>query len=116
MAFTRYLSEEMINALNEEYRREAGWWRVLADHPDTLIAIRNNCVNVYRNGCSIAQVEQNKSSGRLDVSVHYKFLLKKNIENPYISCADGSPGITRPDELLFHLYVISAIFFIGLTH
>lgn len=99
MAFTKYLSEEMINALNEEYRREAGWWRVLADHPDTLIAIRNKYLNVYRNGCNIAKVAQ-RTDGELTISVHYKFLLKKKIPHPFVSCTNGSPEIADPNELL----------------
>lgn len=99
MAFTRYLSEEMITALNEEYRREAGWWRVLADHPDTLIAIRNKYINIYRNGCSIAKVQQ-RTNGTLAISVHYKFLLRKKIPRPFISCTNGSPEIADPSELL----------------
>lgn len=99
MTFERDLTESMIATLNEEYSRNGGWWRVLADHPDTLIAIRNKYLNVYRNGCSIAQVEQSTDGG-LAISVHYKFLLKKTVDPLYYPCPDGSPAIPNPRTLL----------------
>jgi hypothetical protein len=98
MAFARNLSEKMVAALNEEYTKEAGWWRVLADHKDTIIAIRNNSLNVYRNGCNIAKVEQH-TNGSLTISVHYKFLLKKKLIQPYILCGNGSPEIADPGSV-----------------
>ena len=91
MALERNLSPELVDALKKEYAKQDGWWRILADDKDTLIAIRNNYLNVYRNGCSIAKVEY--SNGKLAVGVHYKFLLKKTIDHPYIQCDDGHPFI-----------------------
>ena len=81
--FTKYLSQAMIDALNKEYKN-GGWWRALADHEDTFIAIRDGYLNVYRNGCSIAMVDYYEQSDELRAGIHYKYLLKKNIEDPYI--------------------------------
>jgi len=89
MTFQKHLPPEMVTALNKEYENKNEWWRVLAGDPDTLIAIRNDYLNVYRNGCSIAKVEQDADGQR--ASVHYKFLLKKKIDEPYIPCVNGSP-------------------------
>src|SRR5216684_2617381 len=97
MAFDRNLSPDFVIALNREYEKQ-GWWHVLANHEDTLIAIRDNYLNVYRNGCSIAKVEY-EANGNLAVSVHYKFLLKKKITKPYISCGNGSPDIKDPGKI-----------------
>ena len=86
MAFEREISDEMINALNDEYKK-GGWWHKLADHEDTVIAIRDSYMNVYYNGCNIAKVEFKK--GKLKASIHYKYLLKKEINSPYIEQNDG---------------------------
>ncbi len=86
MAFNREIKDEMIDALNKKYEDENGWWRKLADHEETLIAIRDGYLNVYYNGCNIAKVEfKNK---KLKASIHYKYLLKKEINNPYIEQND----------------------------
>jgi hypothetical protein len=82
MAFDREVSDEMINALNKKYEDENEWWRKLADHDDTLIAIRQKYLNVYCNGCNVAKVEY--KNNKLKASIHYKYLLKNNIKNPYI--------------------------------
>jgi hypothetical protein len=87
MAFDREISDEMIHALNLEYEKgKDGWWRKLADHDDTLIAIRDKYLNVYYNGCNVAKVEFNNK--KLKARIHYKYLLKNNIKNPYIEQKD----------------------------
>lgn len=91
MSFKKSLSPQMIAALNQEYEN-GGWWRTLADEKETLIAIRDQYLNVYRNGCSIAVVSFVK--GKLVASIHYKFLLKKKASpRPYVPCIDGVPQI-----------------------
>jgi hypothetical protein len=92
MEFDRRLSVEMITALNHEYDREASGWRVLADHHDVFIAVRNNYLNVYRKGCSIAKIEPR--SGSLVASMNYKFLLKKSAPNSsYVDRHEGAPTV-----------------------
>jgi hypothetical protein len=98
MLFERNLSEDMIETLNEEYKKKHGWWYKLADHKDTLIAIRNHYLNVYRNGCSIAKIEH--TNGALSISVNYKFLLRKKMKPLYVLCPNGSPEIRNPSNLL----------------
>ncbi|NMM36001.1 MAG: hypothetical protein HHJ09_00605 [Glaciimonas sp.] len=88
MIFKRTLTEPMIQALNTEYEN-GGWWKNLADDKETLIAIRDQYLNVYRNGCSIAKV--GFKNGELLAETHYKYLLTKNFPQPYIKCKDGEP-------------------------
>lgn len=96
MAFDREISGEMINALNDEYKKD-GWWRKLADHDDTLIAIRDKYLNVYYNGCNVAKIEfKNK---KLKASIHYKYLLKKEIDSPYIEQNDDGFKIASHADL-----------------
>jgi hypothetical protein len=97
MVFDRNLTKEMVEILNSEYKNERGWWRKLADNPDTLIAIRNNYLNVYRHGCSIARIKR-REDGELAIGVHYKFLLKMKIAEPYIRCPKGCPEILNPQD------------------
>ncbi|MCX7098572.1 MAG: hypothetical protein NTV43_11790 [Methylococcales bacterium] len=97
MAFDREISDEMINALNKQYEDENSWWRKLADHDDTLIAIREKYLNVYFNGCNVAKVElKNK---KLKASIHYKYLLKNKIKSPYIEQIDKEFKITKHADL-----------------
>lgn len=81
----------MIDALNTEYEK-CGWWKTLADDKETLIAIRNQYLNVYRNGCSIAELRF--KNDQLAASIHYKYLLTKESSKPYVNCIDGEPQIT----------------------
>jgi len=97
MAFDREISDEMIDTLNKKYADENGWWRKLADDPDTLIAIRDRYLNVYCNGCNLAKVEYKNS--KLKAGIHYKYLLKNKIEtNPYINQKGGEFEINRHAE------------------
>jgi hypothetical protein len=99
MTFARNLEPTFVTALNDEYQKnKKGWWHVLADDTDTLIAVRNNFLSVYRNGCSIAKIEH--INGIFVVSVHYKFLLKKTIPHAYIPCTNGYPEIKEPYEII----------------
>lgn len=100
MTFKRYLSPEMTTALDREYSKENSWWCTLTDHEDTLIAIRDGYLNVYRNGCNLAKVEFR--NGSLVASIHYKFLMKKNINSPYIACSEGRPQITNTSDLFIN--------------
>lgn len=90
MIFKRALAAPMIEALNAEYNK-GGWWKALADDKDTLIAIRDQYLNVYRNGCNLAKVSY--SDGKLVANIHYKYLLAKKIPKPYVDCIGGVPQI-----------------------
>jgi len=97
MAFDREIPDGMIDALNEIYKDENSWWRKLADHDDTLIAIRDKYLNVYYNGCNVAKVEfKNK---QLKASIHYKYLLKNKIKSPYIEQKDSGFEIASHADL-----------------
>lgn len=92
MSFKRALAAPMVEALNAEYDK-GGWWKTLADDKETLIAIRDQYLNVYRNGCNLAEVRY--ANGKLVAKIHYKYLLIKKSPKPYVSCIDGIPQINN---------------------
>ena len=91
MPFSRAISKDLISALNQQWEIPNSWWHRLAENQDYVVALRDDYLNVYRNGCNIARVSLNR--GQLEAQIHYKFLLKNNASNPYISCTDGIPKI-----------------------
>jgi hypothetical protein len=103
MAFARDLRSTLIYALNEEYKRADSWWRALTENLDVFIAIRDDSLNIYRNGCSIAKVHLNNE--HMTVSVHYKFLLKKAIRSPYVALVNGRIPQNMP--LLYEVLIVS---------
>lgn len=84
--FDRGLDEELVDALNGEYGKD-GWWRKLIDDNDTFVAIRDNRVNVYYRGCSLAEVWL--ESGAVVGQTHYKYRLRPSVDAPYVRFEDG---------------------------
>ena len=80
--FDRGLDDEFVKALNCEYAK-GGWWRTMVDDKDLFVAIRDNKVNVYYRGCSLAEVRM--ESGAVVGRTHYKYLLRPSLDgNPYV--------------------------------
>jgi hypothetical protein len=71
MPFKRHLERRFIEELCRIYADEHSWWHALARDADVFIAIRNNAINAYAAGASIARIEWN---GGLQLRVHRKFL------------------------------------------
>ena len=85
--FDRRLDKEFVDALNREYGK-GGWWRRLVDDKDLFVAIRDNKVNVYYHGCSLAEVRM--ESGAVVGRTHYKYLLRPSLGvDPYVRFEDG---------------------------
>ena len=84
--FNRGLDDDFVKALNHEYGKD-GWWRKLVDDNDTFVAIRDNRVNVYYCGCSLAEVWM--ESGAVVGQTHYKYLLRPSANSPYVRFEDG---------------------------
>lgn len=76
--FSRGLNDGLVEALNREYGKEDGWWRKLVDDKDTFVAIRDDRVNVYCRGCSLAEVWM--ESGKVVGQTHYKYLLRPTVD------------------------------------
>ena len=58
--FNRGISDEFLEALNNEYKK-GGWWRNLVDDEETLVAIRENYLNVYYRGNSLLKLDYTSS-------------------------------------------------------
>lgn len=71
--FKRGLTDDFVCKLNDLYGQEKSWWKELVDDPDTFVAIRDNYVNVYYQGASLALVQPSGSG--VAARVHYKYLL-----------------------------------------
>lgn len=84
--FSRGLDDDFVTALNREYG-EDGWWRKLVDDKETFVAIRDNRVNVYYCGCSLAEVWM--ESGKVVGRTHYKYLLRPSADAPFVRFEDG---------------------------
>ena len=84
--FNRGLSPEFVEALNDEYAKN-GWWRAMVDDTDLFVAIRDDRVNVYYRGCSLADVWM--ESGQVVGQTHYKYLLRPWVEPAYIRFDEG---------------------------
>ena len=93
--FSRGLDDEFVEALNREYAKD-GWWRRFVDDPELFVAIRDNRVNVYWRGCSLAEVRL--EAGEVVGRTHYKYLLRPSMDAPYVEFAEGAyrmPGNTQ---------------------
>jgi hypothetical protein len=93
--FRRNLSDEFICELGELYEEKTSWWYSLVNDPQVFVAIRNDAINAYAGGASIARITWN--SGRLRLEVHLKFLVLPNmttIKSPYINLLE-----TRQDPI-----------------
>ena len=86
--FSRGLDDAFIDALNEEYDK-FGWWCRLVDDPDVFIAIRDNYVNAYYRGCSLAKLSWQAQDKAIVGAVHYKYLLHPSAPNEYVEVVDG---------------------------
>jgi len=70
--FDRGLDDEFAECLNTEYAR-GGWWRAFVDDRKLFVAIRDNRLNVYYRGCSLAEIwcEKGAVVGRTTTSTFY---------------------------------------------
>ena len=92
--FKRGLDEAFVNALNEQYARgKDGWWRQFVDDKELFLAIRDNHVHVYYQGCRLIEVKRQKN-GKLAANTHYKYLLRPEMEKEYVDVVvDGKPSV-----------------------
>ena len=83
MQFTRTLSSQFINSLNDLYTDEKSWWRKIADDKNIFILIRNNELRVQANGGLLLQINQNLQ-GNIVCKIHEDFLSLRSEKNPYV--------------------------------
>lgn len=108
-AFSRYLVDGFVDALNAAYGDSSGgWWRNLADDRDVFVAIRGGYLNAYYKGNSLIRLDL--KGGKLSGAVHYKYLLKPSFELEYVSVVDGRPKVQEHgDFFLSDLSDISSL-------
>ena len=97
-AFNRGLDEAFVEALNEQYeKKEAGWWSQFVDDTELFLAIRDNAVHVYYQGCRLIEVAWN---GEIVANTHYKYLLRPKVKPKYVDVVDGEPRIGNASAYL----------------
>ncbi|MDE0029245.1 MAG: hypothetical protein OXU42_07590 [Deltaproteobacteria bacterium] len=96
--FDRGLDDEFVECLNMEYAK-GGWWRAFVDDRELFVAIRDNRLNVYYHGCSLAEIwcEAGAVVGR----THYKYLLRPSVDDPYVGFVDGAYRFPEDASSLF---------------
>lgn len=88
MAYRQGLTDDFVAALNELNARPDGtWWAQMLHDPDLFVAIRNNYLNVYYRGCSLAKVSF--ENGEVIVQTHYKYLLRPRLKPEYVTARRG---------------------------
>ena len=70
----RTLSPGFVDAL-EALAERPGWWRDVLAHPDLILAVRREAVNVYHRGASIFRITY--PNGTVTAETHTKYLLRQ---------------------------------------
>src|SRR5437764_451455 len=98
--FRRHLSDAFINELNRLYLLGT-WWATLADGPGVFLAVRDDALNAYSGGMSVAKVAWDGRRVRLLVHEEYLTLASPSA-SPYVDllAADGRSRlvILTPEE------------------
>jgi len=84
--FSRGLTDKFVSKLNGEYEA-GGWWKDIVDNKELFVAIRDEYINVYWNGCSLLKLWM--AGNDLIGETHYKYLLDPDMKKPYIKIRDG---------------------------
>lgn len=96
--FNRGLNDAFVTAFNREYDT-GGWLRRLVDDKEVFLAIREQYVNFYYRGCSLLRLAC--LDGNMVGQVHYKYLLRADLDHPYITVCDGRPEFRNGAQDLF---------------
>lgn len=98
--FNRGLNDPFVAVFNEEYDK-GGWLRELVDDKEIFLAIREQSVNFYYRGCSLLKMELDCLSGTMVGQIHYKYLLRPDADNRYITVKNGRPDYRGDAKNLF---------------
>ena len=94
--FNLGLSDDFVEALNAEYRKEDSWWRPFVDHEKLFVAVREECVDVYYRGQRALRLEWKRRA--IAGQIYYKYLLAPEL-NEYVGVSAGEPQLTDPTRL-----------------
>lgn len=84
--FRRGLSDPCIEQLNAHYRSR-GWLAAAFDDEELFVALRDEYLNVYYQGQSLARVTF--QGGALVAETHYKYLLRDDVKPEYVRLSGG---------------------------
>ncbi len=82
----RGLSDPFVAALNAHYRSR-GWLAAAFDDDELFVALRDEYLNVYYQGQSLARVTF--QGGALVAETHYKYLLRDDVKPEYVRLTGG---------------------------
>ncbi|KQT77448.1 hypothetical protein ASG59_12630 [Methylobacterium sp. Leaf466] len=82
----RVLSPGFLDALEALAERQ-GWWQDALAHPDLILAVRREAVNVYHRGASIFRVTF--PNGTIAATTHAKYLLRQRQATVRLDPAGG---------------------------
>lgn len=96
------LDHELFKQL---HNNPPAWWKIVKAHPDLYIEIRkDNYINIYYKGGSIAKVEYDDDTDKIVATAHYKYLGCDDSgvhKSPYRNCEEWLEH--RLDELLANI-------------
>lgn len=103
-------NNRLIDRLNELAADKHSFWAKMIADKDLFIAIRDEYVNVYYNGNSIAKIFLSEDY-KVQCEVHYKYLLRPQVRNPYIKFEEGTlkSGLSIDNLFVDSLDDISAL-------
>jgi hypothetical protein len=100
--FKKGISDVFVQAL----KRWNHWEEIRKDR-DLFVAIRDEYINIYFRGCSLFKISYN---GELSLETHYKYLVRPNLKNPYVSWVGDTPPVGDLGErILTNTFDIGAL-------
>jgi hypothetical protein len=101
--FKRYLSDELLGALNKLADPEAppNWWQEVLDSKDLHLAVRGGYLNAYAQGQSVFKIGPGLDNGNPVVSINYKYLLEPSLApgKEYIRF-NGKSFLVKPGDVI----------------
>ena len=94
--FNKGITQQFVDRLNDEYMA-GGWWKEIADDRELVIAIRDGYINVYWKGNSLLKLRQEGND--LIGEIHYKYLLRPELAQPYVKVMNGQTRLGSADIL-----------------
>jgi hypothetical protein len=83
--FKKGISGEFVQAL----KKWNHWDEIVRDR-DLFIAIRDESINIYFQGCSLFKIS---FKGELFLETHYKYLVRPNLKEPYLTWVGDAPPV-----------------------
>jgi hypothetical protein len=100
--FNRGISEDFVEALK-------GWnhWEEIINDPDLFVAIRDEYINIYFQGCSLFKISYKE---QLVLETHYKYLVRPIANHPYVAWVGDSPAIgDLIDEVFVNVFDVEVL-------